>query len=426
MDVKFHNLHRNPPPHQGRKGNFAAGDLTNADDDDRVVSMVYHIVAIHDGETLYELSERDIQPQPRWLDHAKLTGYAESNQRIMEHCSTMLLAEEGDGNFDWAAYLPNNWGRVGNKCNRSPGRHLVRSLVFQMASLLAKRVASNLLRVRTIASSSRFFSTKCYEYVQHDSKDECILKYDDKNASSLVRGVVNDAFSPHASPTENLARLLNFADWRVKFIHGTSHHRWSVVEDDKALCIFRDMSEGFNQDVKELVPNKESMFGIDEKNVEESGPNKESMTGIDEKNVKESVPIPKEEVVSEPYWINVKESVLPTRNVFPVIDIMRGNEYTPDEYYYHVMKDANEVNQFVDSLDVIGDPDTRGPYGGYAVEIFLEDSFYDIYGIQRDLTGEHRKIVIPKKKSMGIETIGGNIIFFCEKKFYKPTPWRPT
>ncbi|GKF37750.1 hypothetical protein Tco_0114508 [Tanacetum coccineum] len=135
---------------------------------------------------------------------------------------------------------------------------------------------------------------------------------------------------------------------------------------------------------------------------------------------------------------------------------MRGNEYTPDEYYYHAMKDANEVNQFVDSLDevvdavnrivncrikmygiadnpqafyifvVIGDPDTRGPYGGYAVEIFLEDSFYDIYGIQRDLTGEHRKIVIPKKKSMGIETIGGNIIFFCEKKFYKPTPWWPT
>ncbi|GKA76057.1 hypothetical protein Tco_0782435 [Tanacetum coccineum] len=184
------------------------------------------------------------------------------------------------------------------------------------------------------------------------------------------------------------------------------------------------------------VPNKESMFRIDEKNVEESGPNKESMTGIDEKNVKESGPIPKEEVVSEPYWINVKESVLPMRNVFP---------------------DANEVNQFVESLDgevvdavnrivnfrikmygvadnpqafyifvVFGDPETHGPYGGYAVEIFLEDSFYDICGIQRDLTGEHRKIVIPKKKSMGIETIGGYIIFFCEKKFYKPTLWRPT
>ncbi|GJZ34907.1 hypothetical protein Tco_0580724 [Tanacetum coccineum] len=95
------------------------------------------------------------------------------------------------------------------------------------------------------------------------------------------------------------------------------------------------MSERFNQDVKEPVPNRESMSGIDEKNVEESGPNKESMTGIDEKNVKESVPIPKKEVVSEPQWINIKKSVLPTRNVFPILDIMRGTEYTPDEYYYH-------------------------------------------------------------------------------------------
>ncbi|GKA25056.1 hypothetical protein Tco_0711089, partial [Tanacetum coccineum] len=203
------------------------------------------------------------------------------------------------------------------------------------------------------------------------------------------------------------------------------------------------MSERFNQDVKEPVPNRESMSGIDEKNVEESGPNKESMTRIDEKNVKESVSIPKKEVVSEPQWINIKKSVLPTRNVFPILDIMRGTEYTPDEYYYYVMKDANEVNQFVESLHgeamdtvnritpgeamdtvnritpgklkmygvaddpqafywivVFGYPETRGPYGGYAVEIFLEDSFYDIYGIQTDFTGDSRKLVIPTKKSM--------------------------
>ncbi|GKB15583.1 hypothetical protein Tco_0849506 [Tanacetum coccineum] len=63
-----------------------------------------------------------------------------------------------------------------------------------MVSLLAKRVASNLLRVRTIASSSRFFSCQGYQYVRHDSKGACILKFDDKNASSLVRGVVNGAY----------------------------------------------------------------------------------------------------------------------------------------------------------------------------------------------------------------------------------------
>nr|GEY53592.1 hypothetical protein [Tanacetum cinerariifolium] len=284
----------------------------------------------------------------------------------------------------------------------------------EMASLLAKRVASNLLRVRTIASSSCIFSCQGYLYVQHDSKGECILKYDDKNASSLVRGVINSA--------------------------------WSVVEDDKALCILWDISERLNQDFKEPVPNKESMFKIDEKNVEESGPNKESMTRMDDNNVKESVPIPKKEVVSKPYWINVKESVLLTRNVFPILGIIRGNEYTPNKYYYHVMKDANEVNQFVESLHgeamdtvnriipgklkmygvpddpqafyfivVFGDSKTRSPYGDYTFEIFLKDSFYDIYGIQTDFTGDDRKLIIPKKKSMGIKTNAGNIIFFREK-----------
>ncbi|GJY01550.1 hypothetical protein Tco_0359702 [Tanacetum coccineum] len=156
-----------------------------------------------------------------------------------------------------------------------------------MASLLAKRVASNLLRIRTIASSSRFFSTKGYEYVQHDFKDECILKYDDKNASSLVRGVV-ECGGGRQSP----------------------------------LHIPGDMSEGFNQDVKELVPNKESMFRIDEKNVEESGPNKESMTWKRrEKCLRTPFQFQRRRLCPEPYWIKVKESVLPNRNVFLVIDI---------------------------------------------------------------------------------------------------------
>ncbi|GKE68467.1 hypothetical protein Tco_1526539, partial [Tanacetum coccineum] len=84
-----------------------------------------------------------------------------------------------------------------------------------MASLLVKRVASNLLRVRTIASSSHFFSTKGYEFVQHETKDECILKCEDNLGSSVARGVVNDAFSPHASPTGNLARLLIVSDLRI-------------------------------------------------------------------------------------------------------------------------------------------------------------------------------------------------------------------
>ncbi|GJZ48362.1 hypothetical protein Tco_0602194 [Tanacetum coccineum] len=35
-DIIFHNIYRNPPSHQGRRGNFAVGDLTDADYDDRV------------------------------------------------------------------------------------------------------------------------------------------------------------------------------------------------------------------------------------------------------------------------------------------------------------------------------------------------------------------------------------------------------
>ena len=63
-----------------------------------------------------------------------------------------------------------------------------------MASFLVKRVASNILRVRSVTSSSRFFSTKGYEFVQHDTKDECILKCDDSLGSSVARGVINGAY----------------------------------------------------------------------------------------------------------------------------------------------------------------------------------------------------------------------------------------
>ncbi|GJU08175.1 hypothetical protein Tco_1124605 [Tanacetum coccineum] len=43
-----------------------------------------YLVAIYD-ETLYELGERDIQPQPqpRWLDHVKLTGYTERYSSLL-------------------------------------------------------------------------------------------------------------------------------------------------------------------------------------------------------------------------------------------------------------------------------------------------------------------------------------------------------
>ncbi|GKC96181.1 hypothetical protein Tco_1161623, partial [Tanacetum coccineum] len=297
-------------------------------------------------------------------------------------------------------------------------------------------VASNLLRVRNISPSSRFFSTKGYKFVQHDTKDECILKCDDSLWSSVARRVVNDAFSPYVSPTGNLAHLLNLSDLCISYVHGTHiFPRWSVAEDDKALYILRDMTAKDIEDVRESV--------------------KEFMTGNHEKNFNEAITFSEEEYISEDV-IEYLKQIDPGRNAFPIIDIMRGDEYAPTgDYYYHVMKDAKEVSQFVESLRgspdnvdgiftsikiygeshnpqalyilvVSGDPQTRNPYGGYAMEIFLDNSLYNVCDMKSDSTGDNRKLFIPKKKVEGTKTIGGNLIFYCEKKFYKPTPWRPT
>nr|GEZ27556.1 hypothetical protein [Tanacetum cinerariifolium] len=181
---------------------------------------------------------------------------------------------------------------------------------------------------------------------------------------------------------------------------------------------------------------------------------KEYSSGNVKENFNEPVPI-SEEYISG----NVKEILKqydPKRNVFPIINFMRGDEYAPTgEYYYHVLKDDKEVKQFAKSLDgspdtvngninasikmyavpdkpqavyilvVLGDPQTRNPYGGYAMEIFLDSSLYSVYYMKSDFTGFNRKLFIPKKEMEGTKTIGGNLIFFQEN-FIKRTPWWPT
>ncbi|GJZ49405.1 hypothetical protein Tco_0603595 [Tanacetum coccineum] len=323
-----------------------------------------------------------------------------------------------------------------------------------MASLIMKRVASNLLRVRTIASSSRFFSTKGYEFVQHDTKDKCFLKCDDSLGSSAAHAVVNDAFSPDVSPTGNLARLLTVSDLYISYIYGTHvFQRWSVVEDEKALYILHDMTAKDREDVRESV--KKFMTANHENFYEPVPVSEEYISGNVNENFNEPVPS-SEECISGNVKENFKQYDL-KRNLLPIIDFMRGDEYAPTgEYYYHVMKDAKEVRQFVESLHgspdnvngdmkasmevhvvphkpqavyvlvVLGNPQTRDPYGGYAMEIFLDNSLYNVFGTKADFTGVNRKFLIPKKKVEGSKTIGGNLIFFQEKKFIKPTPWRPT
>ncbi|GJV12448.1 AT-rich interactive domain-containing protein 2-like protein [Tanacetum coccineum] len=96
MDHDLDNFYNNIPRHQGPRGNFAARDLTDGNDDHRVATMVFRIVSRrlvlgfswfckkYDGQTLYELGEHDIEPQPRWLAHAKLTGYAERYSSLLD------------------------------------------------------------------------------------------------------------------------------------------------------------------------------------------------------------------------------------------------------------------------------------------------------------------------------------------------------
>ncbi|GJV51949.1 hypothetical protein Tco_1447690 [Tanacetum coccineum] len=290
-----------------------------------------------------------------------------------------------------------------------------------MASTLAKLVASNLLRARPVASSSRFLNTKAFQYVQHDSQDQCILKNGHKHGSFLhdvVRG-----FSPRYSPAGNLAYLLHIADAVIGLIHGPELlPMWTAVEDDKALYLFRDMTGKHKTSVMESIREMKFITGIHEKDVTDYFPNNET---------------------------------LKKRDLSPIQDLMRGVKSEPCEYYYHVMQDAEELDDVVGSMADymlgtrmegvvqfkanvyvsgvhynpqavyiivgLGTPDTSEFYVGYAIEIFADDSSYNAIDVVRDITSEAWKIMIPKKKGEQIQTIGGNLIFFREKKICKPT-----
>nr|GEX83694.1 RNA-directed DNA polymerase, eukaryota [Tanacetum cinerariifolium] len=119
-----------------------------------------------------------------------------------------------------------------------------------MASRLTKVAAFNLLRVGPVSSSSRFFNTRAFQYVQNNSEDDCILKGGRKHPT-LVH-----AYSPRLSPIGNLASLLNLVDDLIGFKDTPEMliPRWTVAEDDKALYILRNM---IGQHLKESVPMME-------------------------------------------------------------------------------------------------------------------------------------------------------------------------
>ncbi|GKA33492.1 hypothetical protein Tco_0719921 [Tanacetum coccineum] len=342
-----------------------------------------------------------------------------------------------------------------------------------MASTLAKLVASKILRVRSVSSSPRFFNTKPFQYVQHDSQDKCILKHDYKHGS-FPHAIVKYAFSPHVSPTRNLARLLSVADVVLGFKHGFELlPMWTAVEDEKTLYLLRDMTGKQKFHAKESVRELEYMSRLNEVYVEQSVPGKEFMSGIHKKDVRESVPknfmsgihekdvteSVLEELMSSMHEFvkDVKESVpnkktVPERDLGALIDLMRGVSSAPGEYYYEVMQNAEDVNSFVQSrikcligtrmfgaveskahllvegvdynpkavyivVELGTHLDTNDLYGGYAIEIFSQDGFFNVTDVEKDFTSEMWKIVIPKKKGERIQTIEGNLIFFRQKKY---------
>ncbi|GJT40241.1 hypothetical protein Tco_0940106 [Tanacetum coccineum] len=205
-----------------------------------------------------------------------------------------------------------------------------------------------------------------------------------------------DVFSPRRSPIGNLACLLNVADDRIGFTYEPRMlPRWRAVEDDKALYLQRIMTIDDDESAKESVPNKECMSGIHEKVV--------------------------------PKKVTVRE-----RDLVPRLDLMRGNPTASSEYYYHVMRDAEQLNQFLKSIEgglqtpisgktidlsisrlvshytknpqavyiiiALGGRDTDNPFGGYAIEIFFPDKLYKLEDGKVDQTSEFWTITIPKKK----------------------------
>ncbi|GJY36846.1 hypothetical protein Tco_0422224, partial [Tanacetum coccineum] len=211
------------------------------------------------------------------------------------------------------------------------------------------------------------------------------------------------AYSPRLSPIGNLASLLNLVDDLIGFKDTPEMliPRWTVAEDDKALYILRNM---IGQHLKESVPMMEYVPKVN------SVPISEYVQKVNSVPMNESAP--KMETVRKREYLGRD-----------IPSLMRGVKSAPSEYYCQVMQDPEEVKSFLGSFigseltaigaevnvpSVLDDPqalylivglmplDARDVYGGYAYEIFLQDTFYNLWDVETDFTSERWKITIPK------------------------------
>ncbi|GJZ27645.1 hypothetical protein Tco_0572292 [Tanacetum coccineum] len=193
-----------------------------------------------------------------------------------------------------------------------------------------------------------------------------------------------------------MTAITGLADWDASL--GLRHGSellpvWTAVEDDKALYLFCDMTGTHKPSVMESIREMKFITGIHEKDVKDYFPNNETVR---------------------------------KRDLSPIQDLMRGVKSEPCEYYYHVMQDAEELDDIVGSMAYymlgmtitnstrmegvvqfkanvyvsgvdynpqavyiivgLGTPDTREFYVGYAIEIFPDDSSYNAIDVVRDNT----------------------------------------
>lgn len=123
--------------------------------------------------------------------------------------------------------------------------------------------------------------------------------------------MISAAFDPHVTPTENLLRLLNFADGINNVKYGTHNVPWwKVEEDDKALYLLR------------ALPTQSEEYPVSDICVTES----------------------EESVLHEEYMFAIHPNDEKHRemNMSSLLHAMRQINSEPSEYYFHVMHDFRE------------------------------------------------------------------------------------
>ncbi|GJR50540.1 hypothetical protein Tco_1401061 [Tanacetum coccineum] len=221
-----------------------------------------------------------------------------------------------------------------------------------------------------MASSSRFYNTRCFQYDKRDSEDVCILKCDSK-PGSMVHLAVNTSFDSRVSPIGNLVRLLNLIDGIVggKFLRKET--RWNVVEDDKALHLLRTIP-GQSKESEASAAHLEYMFAIHHNDLKESVPhakmNMSTLLSLTRKG----------DLEPSGYYYQVMHDLkeLP-RLAEPASGICSTSELHMLSFSYHVSKKL-ENTQAIRILIGLEGWDNEGrktddPFQGYAFEIFLPD-----------------------------------------------------